>query len=68
MEQVERRLEDVGGETKMDKEERAKKGAVMMFLEHQMRMKKTYIEELYIVKMFSPAKEDWNTLYVEPAT
>ena len=52
----------------MDKEERAKEGAVMMFLEHQMRMKKTYIEELYIVKMFSPAKEEWNTLYVEPAT
>ena len=52
----------------MEKEERAKKGALMMFLKHEMSMKKEDIEQLNIFKIFPPAKDEWNTLYVELAT
>ena len=68
MEHVKRRLEEVEGETEVEKAERAKKGAVMMFLKHELCMKKEDIEELGIVKIFSPARDKWNTLYVELAT
>ena len=68
VEQFKRRLEEVEGETEVEKEERAKRGAVMLFLKHEMKMKEEDIEELEIVKIFPPAREDWNVLYVELAT
>ena len=57
VEHVKRRLEEVEGETEVEKEERAKKGAVMMFLKHEMCMKKEDIEKLGIVKIFAPARD-----------
>ena len=68
VEHVTRRLEDIVDETEVQRSERAKKGAVNLFLKHEMKMKDEVIEELYIVKIFSPAKDEWNTLYVELAT
>ena len=68
VEHVKRRLEDIVDETEVQRDERAKKGAVNLFLKHEMRMKDEDIEELDIVKIFSPAKDEWNTLYVELAT
>ena len=56
------------GETEEEKKERAKMGAVMQFFKDEMRMKAEDIAALGIVKIFPPAKDDWNTLYVELAT
>ena len=39
-----------------------------MFLKHEMRMKDEDVDELDIVKIFSPAKDEWNILYMELAT
>ena len=63
-----RGLGELEGETEEEKEDRAKEDAVKMYLQHEMKMKKVDIEQLVIVKMFFPAKEDSNTLYVELAT
>ena len=68
VEQVNRRLEEVEGETEVERQERAKLGAVRMFLRDEMRMKNDDMDELRIVKIFPPAKDDWNVLYVELAT
>ena len=68
VEQMARRLEKVDGEKPQEKEERAKKGAVMMFLKWEMKMKQEDVDQIKIVKIFPPAREDWNILYVELAT
>ena len=39
--------------------------AVKLFLEKEMRIKDEDYENLEIVKIFPPAKEEWNVLYVE---
>ena len=52
----------------MDEDERWEKAlheTVNSFLKYEMKMKQEDIEELEIVKIFPPAKEEWNTVYVE---
>ena len=68
VEQMLRRLEVVEGETEEEMKERAKLAAVKLFFKDEMRMKEENMEALTIVKIFPPAKEDWNTLYVELAS
>ena len=68
VEKVSRRLEELEGETGLERQERAKRQAVMEFLKYEMRMKTEDIDELRIVKIFPPAKDEWNVLYVELAT
>ena len=45
--------------------EEAKILEVKSYLKCEMKMKPSDIEKLDIVRIFSPAKEDWNVLYVE---
>ena len=68
VEHVTRRLEDILDETEVQRDERAKEGAVNLFLKHEMKMKDEVKEELDKVKIFSPTKDEWNILYVEQAT
>ena len=68
VEKVMKRLDEVEGETSEEKEERARLQAVTDFFKYEMRMKSEDMEELAIVKIFPPAKEEWNTLYVELRT
>jgi hypothetical protein len=56
------------GETEEEKEKRSKKEAVMFFLKAKMKMKEDDLKKLDIVKIFAPAREEWNTLYVELAS
>ena len=52
----------------MDEDERWEKAlneTVKSFLKYEMKMKEEDIEQLKIVKIFPPAKEEWNTVYVE---
>ena len=61
-----RRNEEVNKD--LDKEEQWQKAmddTVKSFLKYEMKMKEEDIEELKIVKIFPPAKPEWNTLYVE---
>ena len=68
VEQMDRRLEDVEGETRDEREKRAKYDAVILFFKEEMRMRDEEIEKLDIVRIFSPAREDGETLYVELAS
>ena len=68
VEHTKKRLEELEGETEEEKEKRAKKEAVMFFLKAEMKMKENDLKELEIVKIFAPAREEWNTLYVELAS
>ena len=68
VEYTKKRLAELEGETEEDKEGRAKKEAVMFFLKAEMKMKEDDLKELEIVKIFAPAREEWNTLYVELAS
>ena len=52
----------------MDKDERwerAKNETVMADLKYEMKMKEEDIEQLKITRIFPPAKDEWNILYVE---
>ena len=52
----------------MDEDERWEKAldeTVKAFLKYEMKMKSEDLEQLQIVKIFPPAKEEWNTVYVE---
>ena len=68
VEHTKKRLAAIEGETEDEKEMRAKKGAVIFFLKAEMKMKEDDIAKLDIVKIFAPAREEWNTLYVELGT
>ena len=46
----------------------ALKKAVEMFLEKEMRIKEDDLAKINITKIFPPAKENWNVLYVELET
>ena len=45
--------------------EEAKRMEIESYLKCEMKMKPSDIQKLDIVRIFSPAKEDWNVLYVE---
>ena len=52
----------------MDEDERWEKAldeTVKAFLKYEMKMKSEDLEQLQIVNIFPPAKEEWNTVYVE---
>ena len=52
----------------LDKDQRWKKAmnqTVKQFLKYEMKMKQEDMDSLEIVKIFPPAKDNWNTLYVE---
>ena len=66
VERTMRRNED--NDKEMDKDERwerAKNETVMNFLKYEMKMKEEDIEQLKITRIFPPAKDEWNILYVE---
>ena len=61
-----RRNEELDKDMDEDKRwEEAMDETVKSFLKYEMKMKKEDIEELKIVKIFPPAKPEWNILYVE---
>ena len=60
-----RQAEEMEGKEENVKEEKAKEEAVKLFLKYDMKMKDEDIAELDMVKIFHPAKDDWNVLYVE---
>ena len=69
VEQTMRRNDDTDKD--MDKDERWKKAmdeTVKAFLKYEMKMKQEDIEELKINKIYPPAKDEWNILYVELET
>ena len=68
VEKVNERLEEVESESEKERQERAKLQAVEDFLKYEMRMKPEDIEKLTIKKIFPPAKDEWNVLYVELET
>jgi hypothetical protein len=45
--------------------EEAKRMEIESYLKCEMKMKPSDIQKLEMVRIFSPAKEDWNVLYVE---
>ena len=57
VEHTKRRLTEVEGETEEEKEKRAKKGTVMMFLKWELKMKEEDIKEIEIKNIFAPAKK-----------
>ena len=66
VEQCMRRVEqDEENLSKEEAWERAKEKAVSEFLKYEMKMKEDDIEQLKMVMIYPPAKEEWNVLYVE---
>ena len=68
VDKVNKRLEEVEGESEKERQERAKMQAVKDFFKYEMRMRPDDMEKLEIVKIFPPAKDEWDVLYVELAT
>ena len=60
-----RQKEEMKDKSEDDQWQEALSSAVKMFLDKEMRMKEDEYERLEIVKIFPPAKADWNVLYVE---
>ena len=66
VEHIQRRLkENMENENDEDLWKAALQKAVEMFLDKEMRIRGEDYEQLNIVKIFPPAKGDWNVLYVE---
>ena len=60
-----RQKEEMQHRSEEDQWQEALSSAVKLFLEKEMRIKEDKYSRLEIVKIFPPAKDDWNVLYVE---
>ena len=63
-----RQSESMKDKSEDEQWEAAMKSAVEMFLDKEMRIRGEDYKSLNIVKIFPPAKENWNVLYVELET
>ena len=60
-----RQKEEMTTESEEEQWQEAMHTAAKMFLEKEMRIGREEFNSLEIVKIFPPAKDDWNVLYVE---